>query len=694
MAAPPRRPGWAPRAWHVPAASALVAAGVMLRALAAGRLAAWSPALAWFGLALLLANVAVLAAIEGACWSGPARRLAEEVEALADSGGARRLGGAGGAPELDDLARAVEGLRARLAAGKEPARNLDESWIGGEAVTPTPWPSPMTRSGLHEPPSSPTNFHFDPNLSGDFSTLDMVSRLDPRGLRWLESSPAEQEFLGWSLAELRRKAFPDVVHPDDRELARDQLMAALAKGEAHGLIYRIRTARGESRAIEVNVGVRYGPDMKPTHLRCHVTDVTAKVKASRELRRRTRELTLANEQLRGMNRELQELKDRYGDLYQNAPAMYFTLDDRGRFLECNDTLVRTLGFDPGTLIGRPYASILAPARHAGFADGFAEFLRRGYVELENQWRKADGSTIDVWVTATVLPGPEGLTRQSRGVALDVTARRVLEAELREKNDRLARANVELSRKNKELDEFTYVVSHDLQEPLRTLIAFSDFLMRDCGDRLDDDGKEYVRYLVDASRRMRALIHDLLNLSRAGKVTAEFAPVDLGEVIEVVRADFAELIRAREGTVRVVDPPLPTVWGDRARIGQLFGNLVSNGLKYHRGTGPVVEVGAAPGPAPGWATLYVKDDGIGIDPQFHGKVFHIFRRLHTREEFEGTGAGLAICLKIAQAHGGKIWVESQLGQGSTFFATLPLVPTGDGVPAPPHPLPRTELLHEP
>src|SRR5207302_11228075 len=139
------------------------------------------------------------------------------------------------------------------------------------------------------------------------------------------------------------------------------------------------------------------------------------------------------------------------------------------------------------------------------------------------------------------------------VAQDVTARRALEAEVHEKNKRLARANCELSRRNKELDEFTYVVSHDLQEPLRTLIAFSDFLMRDCSDRLDADGQEYVRYLLEASRRMRAMISDLLALSRAGKVTAEFGPVNLEEVIAQVRSDFAELIRTKAGEVRILGP---------------------------------------------------------------------------------------------------------------------------------------------
>jgi light-regulated signal transduction histidine kinase (bacteriophytochrome) len=240
------------------------------------------------------------------------------------------------------------------------------------------------------------------------------------------------------------------------------------------------------------------------------------------------------------------------------------------------------------------------------------------------------------------------------------------------------------RKNRELDEFTYVVSHDLQEPLRTLIAFSDFLLRDCGDQLDANGQEYVRYLVEASRRMRSLIHGLLNLSRAGRVTADFAPVNLEDVLSVVKADLSELIRTRTAEVRTAGP-LPILWGDRDRIGQLMANLISNGLKYNKSDRPWVEVGTLAGDPGPWVTVFIRDNGIGIDPQFHSKIFQLFRRLHTREEYEGTGAGLAICNKIVQAHGGRIWVESEPNHGTTFFLSLRRAP-------PEIPSPQTEVAH--
>ena len=169
----------------------------------------------------------------------------------------------------------------------------------------------MTRSGLFDAPPIGIGSPGDPQLSGDYSTIDMVNRLEPTGWHWIESSLAEQVFLGWTLDDLRKKSFLDVVHPEDRGRVEDTFQPALERGEALGLVVRIRTAQGKTRAIEVNVGVRYGTNQKVTHLRCHLTDVTAKVRADRELRLRTLELTRVNEQLRRINRELEDLKDRY-----------------------------------------------------------------------------------------------------------------------------------------------------------------------------------------------------------------------------------------------------------------------------------------------------------------------------------------------------------------------------------------------
>ena len=213
-----------------------------------------------------------------------------------------------------------------------------------------------------------------------------------------------------------------------------------------------------------------------------------------------------------------------------------------------------------------------------------------------------------------------------------------------------------------------------------MTAFSDFLLRDYGDLLVGEGQEYVRYLVDASRRMRAMIHGMLRLSRAGKVIGTFTLIDLDELVAEIKTDLAELFRTRGATLRVISP-LPRIWGDRARIRQLLANLISNGIKYNKSPDPWVEIKGDVGVVPDTpdaegsprpetdVTIAVTDNGIGIDPQFYTTIFQLFRRLHTRDEYDGTGVGLAICNKIVQAHGGQIWVESALDQGSTFFFKL-------------------------
>jgi PAS domain S-box-containing protein len=627
----------------------------------------WLVALA--AVAGLSSSTALLLATERRRWLFPLRRLADLVDALAQAptSGVEFTGPVG----AGELVRALNGLSAACQRRASPS----------SAAPPPPCDSgsstvkdALTRSALFTSNSDTFTVLGDPQASRQFSTGDMVNRLEPKLLRWIESSLPEQQFLGWSLQQLREKSFLEIVHPDDLDRVREALQSAQVKGEVHGLILRIRTAQGKPKAIEMNLGARYAPDLTVNHLRCHITDVTAKVRAERELKLRTRELTQVNDQLRTINRELEELKERYRDLYQNSPAMYFSLDERGHFIECNDTMLRTLGYRRETIVGQSYERVMPPDMRPRFAERFGEFLKAGSIEISGRWLKAGGEVIDVWVHGTVVRTPDGRLVHSRNVAQDVTARLRLEAELHEKNERLAHTIEELSRRNKEMDEFTYVVSHDLQEPLRTLIAFSDFLARDYGDRLDAEGQEFVRYIVEASRRMRSLIHDLLTLSRAGKVTAEFRRVDVETLIPTVRADLAELIRSKQAEVRVVGP-LPEVWGDRARIGQLLANLIGNGLKYNDKTAPCVEL-SAEAADDGWATLVVRDNGIGIEPQFHAKIFQLFRRLHTREEYEGTGAGLAICAKIVEAHGGAIRVESEPGQGSAFRVTLPLPPADD------------------
>ena len=217
-----------------------------------------------------------------------------------------------------------------------------------------------------------------------------------------------------------------------------------------------------------------------------------------------------------------------------------------------------------------------------------------------------------------------------------------------------------------MDDFTYVVSHDLKEPLRSVRTFSEFLVEDYGDRLDEEGKDYLERLQKAAIRMGNLIDDLLKLSRIGRIKMEFTEVDLNELLQNIREDLIAAIEEKNVDLQIGS--LPVIRCQRTLMSELFKNLISNGIKFSEAEKPIVEVGCEEGKDE--YLFSVKDNGIGIEEMYLERIFNIFQRLNPREKYEGTGAGLTICKKIVEEHGGKIWVESKVGEGSTFFFTIP------------------------
>jgi PAS domain S-box-containing protein len=536
------------------------------------------------------------------------------------------------------------------------------------------------------------------------SSRNMVARLTPN-LYWMAATPALQEYLRCKAGEINARPFAEVIHPEDMPTVERGFREALDSGEVHNVGFRLVPRGGntsdsnglEERYVTMDVVTRLSEEGKPLHFRCFLVDVGDRERAERELRRRTQELVQTNDRLRRTNQDLERLKESYRDLYHLAPVMYFSLDAAGQFVTFNETLLRALGYRREDLWKQPYTRLLAPdslrtwkqgaAEPAGQAEGGRPLshalTHEG--EVETQWVKKDGTIIDVWIRSVPVEDERGQFVRSRSAALDVTERNRLANELRARRDELERANADLLVINRELEEFTSVVSHDLKEPLRTLQAFSGFLAEDFSGQLGPDGFHYINHLVQASRRLGTLIEDLLTLSGVGRITHNLQTFDLIEIVAVVRRDLSDLMVRKQADV-VVEGSLPTVIGDPQRITQLLTNLFGNGLKYNTSPVPKVTIGqvfdvnGGPGPASGpgkkahpQVTLYVRDNGIGIDPRYHEQIFGIFRRLHRPEEYEGTGAGLAICKKIVEAHAGRIWVDSAPGQGSTFFFTLPLAP---------------------
>jgi light-regulated signal transduction histidine kinase (bacteriophytochrome) len=242
---------------------------------------------------------------------------------------------------------------------------------------------------------------------------------------------------------------------------------------------------------------------------------------------------------------------------------------------------------------------------------------------------------------------------------NITTRKRAESHLLQKVE-------ELNRSNEELQQFANIASHDLQEPLRMVASYTQLLSRRYKGKLDADADEFIAFAVDGASRMQRLIHDLLAYSRVGTKGKELLDTPSEDALKAALLNLRGAIE--ESGALVTHDPLPRVIADEMQLTQLFQNLVGNAIKYQRSEIPKVHISAATNGEENW-TFAVRDNGLGIDPQYFEKIFGMFQRLHKREEFAGTGIGLAICKKIVERHGGKISVESQPGQGSTFCFTL-------------------------
>ncbi len=370
-----------------------------------------------------------------------------------------------------------------------------------------------------------------------------------------------------------------------------------------------------------------------------------------------RERLAASEDDNRMLRQIEAHLAQFRTLFDLAHDLLCIVGFDGYFKHLNPAWERTLGFAIDDLMAQPFIELVHPDDRDATLEA-ARKLQAGetIVGFENRYPCQDGSYR--WLIWKSVPDPD--ERLIYAVVRDVTDEKRTAEEIQHYAQ-------ELERSNADLEQFAYVASHDLQEPLRMVTSYLQLLQRRYQGQLDDDADEFLGYAVDGANRMKALIDALLRYSRVSRTELHIEPLDVEAVLQEVLSDLQ--LPIEEAGARVTCDPLPTVAADRAQFRQVLQNLIENALKFSAdGTTPEIHVGAEESEA-AW-TLSVRDNGIGVDPAYHDQLFIPFKRLHGHDAYAGTGIGLAMCQKISQRHGGRMWVDSQLNEGTTFYLSLP------------------------
>ncbi|GAC1589123.1 MAG: hypothetical protein NVS3B21_05520 [Acidimicrobiales bacterium] len=365
-------------------------------------------------------------------------------------------------------------------------------------------------------------------------------------------------------------------------------------------------------------------------------------------------------------------------MLDTAPVGMAITGSDGRLTWANDAISRLTGRSLDQLMGVSIIDFVHPDDIDAKVDAI-EALLRGDVERYERierWLRPDGDVRWVSVSASLARGPDGVALSETvgeeapyviRQVVDVTDRHDAETRLQDLSDELVHRNTELERSNEELSQFAYVASHDLSEPLRVVAGHVELLARRYRGRLDDDADRYIEFAVDGCARMRRLIDDLLAFSRAGREGGDPEAVDLEVLAAAAVRSLASLIAETGADITL--GPLPTVIGRPTAFAQVITNLIANAVKFGReGQPPVVAVDAVRADD-GW-TVRIADDGIGIDPRYRERIFRLFQRLHGQGEYAGTGVGLAVCRRVVELRGGRIWAEDSPSGGSRFCFTIP------------------------
>ncbi len=359
---------------------------------------------------------------------------------------------------------------------------------------------------------------------------------------------------------------------------------------------------------------------------------------------------------------LRQSEARYRRLHETMRDAFVQVDMSGRIVDSNHAYQEMTGYAEEKLRGMQVADLIPSQWHTAEKDIVrTQVIPKGRSEVyENEYVHAHGNVFPVELRTFLIQDDEQQPMGMWSIVRDITHRKQLE---REREETMAA----LARSNEDLKQFAYVASHDLQEPLRMVASYTQLLADRYSDQLDEKAHKFIAYAVDGASRMQALILDLLAFSRVETRAQPLKPIDAQSAVEAAMVNLQAVIDETGSLVTTDD--LPRIRADESQLVMLFQNLINNGIKFQNGRHPPhIHVSAQPDNG-GWC-FSVLDNGIGIDAKYKEKVFLIFQRLHTRDEYPGTGIGLALCKRIVNRHGGRIWFESSPGQGTTFFFTIP------------------------
>ena len=470
---------------------------------------------------------------------------------------------------------------------------------------------------------------------------------------------------GYMKEEVEGTKWTEMIYKDDTAKMRDYHRLRRMNPDAAPKRYEARLINKDGNIMDVYLNV--GLILENRSIVSFI-DITELKKGERELEEYRVHLEdlveTRTEELEDANRALAESEEKFRELFNRADDMItlVELNERGmpgNFIEINDVASQRLGYTREEFLNMTPSDIIAPENLAEIPKNAVSMGKRDCVRFEIVHKTKKGVKIPVEVVNHVfkLRG----RRVALAVSRDITERQRYEEELKKLVE-------DLKRSNEELERFAYVASHDLQEPLRTIASFTQLLERRYKGKFDRDADEFMNYIVEASFRMKDQIEGLLEYSRVKTDQSGFQQVDLNLILSRVVENLRSLIEENGAVINHTS--LPTVMGDPDQLRRVFQNLVGNAIKFKKkDVSPVINIGVHKETQE--YIFYIADNGIGIEEQYMERIFVIFQRLHTMEAYKGTGIGLSVVKRIIERHGGRIWVESKLNEGSTFYFTLPL-----------------------